>query len=156
MGKPIQLDPKRKGLIIGIMFLVVGWLAAATFIVPALYLIPSAYLESTLVDVFAFSQGADLYNFIIGIHIVATIVWLLLSIRIVKRNRSDAHELFWVMSFILSLIIHPLGFYIYWKLWLNFSGDGQLVMGAAAPFWYTSLLFPIYGFFLDKMNGAAN
>ncbi|MBF6642883.1 hypothetical protein [Chryseobacterium indologenes] len=52
---------------------------------------------------------------------------------------------------IFYFIIHPLGFYIYWGLFLDFRSDGQLIFSAITSFPYSSIGFIIFGILIDQV-----
>lgn len=55
-------------------------------------------------------------------------------------------------------IVHPLVFYLYWGIQLDFRSDGQLIMEAIRTFPISSLSFIFIGIMIDivKNRGIEN
>jgi hypothetical protein len=57
--------------------------------------------------------------------------------------------------FLFYFLVHPLGFYIYWGLELDFRSDGQLIFGAIKSFPASSCAFLFIGLIIDWVKNTA-
>ncbi|KQS91473.1 hypothetical protein [Chryseobacterium sp. Leaf394] len=140
---------------IGIIFTVVSLLLSLTYVVPIFSVLPATPVEilaSGLVDKNPYSNVGKL-----TIHLLLTVLLLFIFIvfKIIKskakiNSDKSGFEILFIMS-IFYFIVHPLGFYFYWGVFLNFESDGQLIFSAVDSFPYSSLSFMILGLFIDKI-----
>ena len=84
---------------------------------------------------------------------LTTLTLTFISLVWIKRTSLKNHEIskgnIVAILFFLYFLIHPLGFYIYWGVYLNFRGDGQLIFGAVTSFPYSSFVFIFVGILID-------
>ena len=142
------------GLKVGLIFSVISFLLTFTFLVPIFSVVPGSLLTETLVSIFV----SDNSNKNIGISTLTilsgiTICYILIILKAVKNIAYkqlllNKTEIILMMIF-FYFIIHPLCFYIYWALFLNFRGDGQIIFGAVTSFPYSSISFIPLGLLID-------
>ncbi|MDR2236356.1 MAG: hypothetical protein LBE92_09540 [Chryseobacterium sp.] len=88
--------------------------------------------------------------------LTAVFILALLSTFFAVRNLSrngfsiTQKELFLIM-FIFYWIVHPLGFYLYWGIFTDFSQDAQIILGAIFSFPFSSFFFIILGLMIDAV-----
>ncbi|MBD8082613.1 hypothetical protein [Chryseobacterium caseinilyticum] len=140
---------------IGIIFTIVSLLLSLTFVVPIFSVLPATAVEilaSGLVDKNPYSNVGKLAIFIL---VTILLLFFFVIFKVIKneaKRHSDksGFEILFIMS-IFYFIIHPLGFYFYWGVFLNFESDGQLIFSAVDSFPYSSLSFMVLGLFIDKI-----
>lgn len=59
-------------------------------------------------------------------------------------------ELFLIM-FSFYWIVHPLGFYVYWGLFTDFSNDGQFILGSVFSFPVSGFSFILIGVWISSV-----
>lgn len=148
------MNKQNLGLKIGIVFSVISFLMTFTFLVPIFSVIPGSFLIELITSVFI-NENVDNNIGKIVLIILSTImiIFLLLVLKGIKKIASkqlllNKTEIILIMIF-FYFIIHPLGFYIYWALFLNFVGDGQIIFEAATSFPYSSISFILLGILID-------
>ena len=124
------------------------------FLVPIFSVIAGSFLIELITLVFI-NENVDNNIGKIVLIILSTImiIFLLLVLKGIKKIASkqlllNKTEIILIMIF-FYFIIHPLGFYIYWALFLNFVGDGQIIFEAATSFPYSSISFILLGILID-------
>ncbi|MDH6310401.1 hypothetical protein M2451_003288 [Dysgonomonas sp. PFB1-18] len=141
------------GLKVGSIFTIVSMLLTITIIVPAFSLIPGAIVEgivSAFVDNEPYSNVGRVtiivMSVIFAIMLIATIYYVRKQVINDREVTKIKIALIMAMSY---LIVHPLVFYIYWAIKLDYRSDGQLIMGSFYTFPISSLWFFILGLIID-------
>jgi hypothetical protein len=151
-------DSAYKGLIVGAAFSLGSYLSIFSFIIPIFSIMPGAFIEGiakNLVDNHPYDNVGNA---------TISILWLLLGtslalfLFIIYLRSSKSQNISWKMLILMMcaeyFIIHALGFYIYWKQFLNFRGDGQLIFAAVDSFRYSSIGFLIAGALMDMVKNT--
>jgi hypothetical protein len=150
---PITFKNNHLGLKIGIIFSLISFALTFTFLIPIFSVIPGSLIElisSYFVDKNSYSNVGKLTILILsGILILYLTIVLALIKNIAKKKSELKKSEIILMMFIFYFIVHPLGFYIYWAMFLNFANDGQLIFGAVTSFPYSSITFIILGIIMD-------
>lgn len=143
----------NKGLKIGTTFTIISLLLTFTFIVPILSILPGVLIENLakgFVNNEPYSNVGKMTIQILWIIFFFSLLVLLYSVYLKLINMEQISTNFIVLVMIIMyFIIHPLGFYIYWALKLNYRGDGQLIFAAVRSFPYSSFGFILIGILLD-------
>jgi len=149
----MKISERRQGLILGSMLTVCFLALTATFIVPIIFVLPGVIVESIashVVNNDRYSNVGKRTIAILSVMLAGTLIVVLLHIR-GRREKgmpvSQGRTI--LLLLLLSFIIHPLGFYIYWGLVLQFRSDGQLIFAAIYSFPFSSLAFPVIGLLMD-------
>ncbi|MFT3950093.1 MAG: hypothetical protein QM763_24220 [Agriterribacter sp.] len=154
----MQDEGKINGLIIGVIFTLISLMCIWTYIIPMISIIPGMFFESVAEFVLSDIHSKQTGKVTILLLAVALIIIIVLSLLYINIRISKYRSITWrniiVIMMICYFIVHPLGFYIYWGVKLNFRGDGQLISAAVDSFPITSFSFIILiGLIID---GTAN
>ena len=155
-------QPKNySGLTIGSVFTVLSLLSTLTFIVPIISVLSGVMFETiskALINNDPYSNVGKLTILLLTLTLILTIIISLISIKsIVAKTGQFSRGGIIVIMIITYLIVHPLGFYIYWGLGLDFRSDGQLIFGAKTSFPVSSFTFLFIGLLIDIVkNTTAN
>ncbi len=146
---------------IGAIFTAVCLLLTLTFVVPVFSIIPGAFIESMVklfVDNNPYSNVGMLSTILLGIIFIATLVVVLIKIKrasnridptSAEKEVSISTKGIILIMLLFYLIVHPLGFYLYWWSALDFRSDGQLIMEAIRTYPISSLSFIVIGYLID-------
>jgi hypothetical protein len=143
----------NNGIIIGAIFSLCSFLLTFTFIIPVFSVVPGAFFELLSSSIVSNDPYSNVGKLTILFLAVALVVIIKLSLFRVEKWTLE-HQ-FLTKKKVISLmmvfyfVVHPLGFYIYWALCLNFRSDGQLIFAAVYSFPVSSLSFVVFGFLLD-------
>lgn len=141
------------GLKIGLIFSVLSFLLTFTYIVPIFTIIPASLIELIAENFVNKDPYGNVGKVTILIFVLLLILFLFLTLKAAQNIANKGLHLKWaeivLAMFIFYFIIHPLGFYIYWALFLNFKSDGQLIFEAITSFPYSSIGFVILGLIID-------
>jgi len=141
------------GLKIGAVFSIISFLLTFTFIIPILSVLPGCLVEliaSKLVNNTPYSNVGKLTILIFVVILLTFIVAIIFATKILAEKKLKLRKFEVILAmFIFYFIIHPLGFYIYWGIFLHFVRDGQLIFSAVTSFPYSSLAFILLGFLID-------
>lgn len=144
---------KNGGLVVGSTFTVVSLLLTFTFAVPIISVLPGAILESAAKHFIADDPYSNIGKATIGILLLLLVVAATLILRDVhsraKGNYIVPKALIAFFMAALWFIVHPLCFYIYWGLFLDFSSDGQMIFAALYTFPCSSFAFILFGLLID-------
>lgn len=145
--------PMYTGLSIGAMFTLLSLLLTATFLVPIFSVLPGVFFEIIAQQLTSSEPYSRIGKMTVLLMALSLLVLLTLLLLIAKhmgfRNIpiSRLRVASWMV--LLYFIVHPLGFYLYWGLKLNFRSDGQLLFGAVNSFPFSSFSFLVFGCALD-------
>ena len=135
-------------------FSLISFVSTVTFVVPFVFMMPGVAIESVFKH---FYPNADNKSIGLTLIVILSIILLTLLVRfylIIKRRLRDKipidNEVLIINNFLFSVIIHPLGFYLYWGLSLHFRMDGQLAFAIFGTFPVTSLFFIAIGFITQE------
>lgn len=144
-------DSKYSGTTVAIIFSLVSFLLTFTFIIPMISIIPVGAFVEFISRIF--SSGHKAGQITIVLLLLLTVAFLLLTIWYIKKKLTEhkkiSNEKIVVLMMIFYFIVHPLGFYIYWGVNMNFRPDGQIIFLAFDTFPYSSLLFFPFGLLID-------
>ncbi|GAE65413.1 hypothetical protein H3Z85_04465 [Chryseobacterium indologenes] len=146
---------RNSGLKIGATFSLLSFLLTFTYLVPVFTVIPGSIIELIAENFVNKNPYSNVGKVTILIFVLILIIFLLLVLTGIKNMANKGIHLTWVEVVIEMLIfyfiIHPLGFYIYWGLFLDFRSDGQLIFSAITSFPYSSIGFIIFGILIDQV-----
>lgn len=144
---------KNNGLIVGAIFTVCSFLLTFTFVVPVISVLPGVFLEATAKKIISnnpYSNVGKLTTLLLTIVFLVEIVLILLyTHKKASEKQTVSKGKIMLFMFAFYFIVHPLGFYVYWGLFLNFRGDGQVIFAAVVSFPISSLLFVLFGLLID-------
>lgn len=152
---------KNNGLIVGTIFTVCSFLLTFTFVVPIISVLPGVFFETISKAIVSNDPYSNVGKLTILLLTVLLLLAIILTI-VYTRKRTPANETLskgrlTLIMFAFYFIVHPLGFYIYWGLNLNFRSDGQLIFAAVDSFPISSFAFVLLGLLIDWIrNTAAN
>ena len=148
---PINL--KHKGFLVGIIFTLCSLVLTLTYVVPIISVLPGLFFEniaSALISNDPYRNVGKLTILFLSVFFIIIIILILFYIR--KRSKQDLmlskSEIIGFM-FAIYFFVHPLVFYIYWGLILDFRSDGQLIFMAVDSFPISSFSFVLFGILLD-------
>ena len=144
----------KSALKVGAWFSLISFLSTMTFIVPYAYMMPCVFIEN-IIKFFNPNVNNKLLGLIlITICIIALIILLKRYLGIIKKRLSNKipidNETLVINNLLISIIIHPLGFYLYWGFSSQFSMDGQLSFVIFTTYQVSSLFFVIFGFVIQE------
>jgi len=158
----MKIGKSNSGLIIGAIFTGVSLLLTVTFIVPIISVSPGIIFEAIakkLINNEPYSNVGKLTILLLGLIFLLTLILCLMWIRktVTKGEQISKGRIIGVML-LIYFIVHPLLFYIYWGVALNFRSDGQLIFRAIKSFPISSFVFVLIGLSIDKVKnkGLAN
>lgn len=128
----------------------------ATFFVPIISVLPGLIFESIakhFVDNTPYSNVGRLATelMLITFAVMLFLGILLVMDKIKKTGQIFQRQIIKIMA-VMYFIVHPLGYYIYWGLALNYRGDGQLIFAAMVTFPFSSISFVVMGVLIDKIK----
>lgn len=142
----------------GIIFSTVSFLLTLTFVVPIISVFPGVLAEvviKALVDNDPYSNVGK--GTIVLLALVLTITFGIVLFRIrqiaIREGGISKTKIALYMAS-LYVIVHALGFYIYWGVALGFRGDGQLIFAAIDSFPYSSWAFIPIGLVIDWVKNS--
>jgi hypothetical protein len=144
------------GLLIGTIFSFGSLLLSLTFFVPIISVFPGVILESlasALVDNNPYSNVGKTTIVLTTILFLVVLFLALFNIRrITLKGVKVSKTRITLIMVLMYLIIHPLGFYIYWGQVLNYRSDGQLIFSAVESFPKSSWAFIVIGLIIDGVK----
>lgn len=147
----MKINQKYNGSIIGSIFTGSCILLTVTFIIPVISVLPGALLQALIRTVFQLELNTIQIDITLGLLLVLFIGSLAWIISSRKGKELDNGRVVEIM-FLEYVILHPLGFYILWVTYLDYSGDGQLLFAAVYSYPVSSLGFVLIGLLLDRMK----
>jgi hypothetical protein len=152
---------KYKGLKVGAIFTTCSLLLTPTFIVPFLSILPGVAFEILSAAIVSNAPYSNVGKMTIVLLSLILIVLLFFVFRRIKKQALIGYQMSGVglagVMTLLYLIIHPLVFYIYWGVALDFRSDGQLMFASVDSFPLSSFSFVLIGGVIDWIkNRAAN
>lgn len=147
----MMLYSKYNGTILGALFSALNLLLSLSFIVPILSVLPGAFLEklvATFVSNEPYSNIGKTCLFLLLLILVGSVAIFGRHVRKISRKGTIRPSIILVFFFFEFLIVHPLGFYIYWSN-MDFRGDGQLIFSVMNTFPYSSCSFLFLGIIID-------
>lgn len=143
-------DNKHLGFIIGGIFSLISILLTFTFVIPMFSVFLGFYLQELISKVFSNITYEDSGKITTVVLLIVFCLALFFAFRRAnfRENKSKKIELI-VIMLIIFLIVHPLGFYLYWGFYLNFKSDAQIIFDAVVSFPFSSLSFVFIGILLD-------
>jgi hypothetical protein len=153
-------NKNASGSIIGIIFTVGSLLLTLTFIVPIISVLPGILFEKISVSIISSENYSNVGRLTILLLTLSLIITLgLFLINIWKKAKAgikiSKSRVILVMA-VCYLLVHPLGFYIYWGVVLDYRSDGQLIFGAVSSFPFSSFAFLIIGILIDVTKTIAS
>ncbi len=143
----------KNGLLIGTLFTICSLFASFTIIVPLISVLPGVFLEAISKEIVPNDPYSNVAMLTIFLLVLALIATLILNIREIKQDALKHQPLskgkVAELMAVFYLIVHPLGFYIYWGLYLDFPNDGQLLFSASKSFLISSCSFVLFGVLID-------
>jgi phosphatidylglycerophosphate synthase len=150
----MEIGERYKATIIGSIFSATSFILTFTYIIPILSVSVLGALVESMMSLFI---NDDPYSNIGKATIAFLVVFLALIItRMLLESRKNklSNSIIILFMIVTYLIIHPLGFYIYWAISMNFKSDGQLIFGAVSSFPFSSLSFIALGLLIDLVKKA--
>ncbi len=150
----MEIGERYKATIIGSIFSATSFILTFTYIIPILSVSVLGALIESMMSLFI---NDDPYSNIGKATIAFLVVFLALIItRMLLESRKNklSNSIIILFMIVTYLIIHPLGFYIYWAISMNFKSDGQLIFGAVSSFPFSSLSFIALGLLIDLVKKA--
>lgn len=145
---------KHLGLKIGAIFSLVSILLTFTLAVPMFSVLPGFFLEQGLFQFLPSWSSEDLAILVIAILFLFALLALYFSFKWIKgkvlKNQNLKSLEIVIIMIGFYFIIHPLGFYIFWGLYLDFENDAQLIFNSVMSFPFSSITFILLGFLLDR------
>lgn len=154
-----QINKDNNGTKIGLIFTFISFLLTFTFVVPMLSMIPGAAIESVLSayienEPYSNVGKASIITFLI--FLVASLSFILYKVRVQSKVEHISNTFVVGVLLIEYFVVHPLAFYIYWAVELDFRSDGQLIFASTASFPFSSLSFVFIGLLIDKVKCKVN
>ncbi|MGZ4048847.1 MAG: hypothetical protein ACXVPU_08350 [Bacteroidia bacterium] len=149
-----------KGLIIGSIFTASSLLLTFTFIVPIITVsLAGVFFETiakNLVDNDPYSNVGKMTIWLLaGVLLVVSVISVLIIREIKQKNGFVSNGKIVLTMFLFYFLVHPLGFYIYWGIELNFRSDGQLMFATMDSFPGSSMSFIFFGLIIDLVKNTA-
>lgn len=149
----MKIAKKKTGLLIGAIFTGASLLMTGTYIVPIISVLPGILFENiseNLVNNDPYSNVGRTTIVLLFILFLMALSFSLLWIKheTAKKGQISVGQVVTIML-LLYFIVHPLGFYIYWSVALNFKSDGQLMLGATRSYPVSGLAFIFIGLAID-------
>ncbi|MBB4037571.1 hypothetical protein GGR21_003491 [Dysgonomonas hofstadii] len=158
------------GTKIGACFTAGSLLLTLTLVVPVFSILPGSLLEAVaqgLVNNDPYSNVGKLTILFLIIMFATTLIIVLVRVRKtgIRIGRVWGKKIIYMSKIKIVLImllfyfiVHPLVFYLYWGIQLDFRSDGQLIMEAIRTFPISSLSFIFIGIMIDivKNRGIEN
>lgn len=151
----MTINKKYSGTFFGAIFTIGSLLLTLTFVIPIISILPGVFIQSIVASFFG-----DVSEMIIGKYTIITLFILLfvsLSVVLIKVRKLEVKNIHILGVLIFEyFIIHPLGFYCYWAISLNYRSDGQLIFGAVSSFPYSSFGFLLIGILIDLVKNRTS
>ncbi|UII24407.1 hypothetical protein LVD15_13855 [Fulvivirga maritima] len=155
-AKQLNFFDKHKGTKVGLIFTVGSLLLTLTYVIPIISVLPRILAEKLVamfVDPDPYSNVSKGVIIILSVGLALVITGFLIIERYeLKRGKAVHKRLIYLLMTIIYFILHPLGFYIYWALVLDYRNDGQLIFGAINSFPVSSIGFVIIGYLIDRIK----
>jgi hypothetical protein len=149
----------HNGLTIGAIFTLCSLLLTFTFFIPIISVLPGVVFETISKAIISNTPYSNVGKLTILFLTVAIFLTIILSLWHIKKQTIEHHSLPKVkvvgIMTVFYFIVHPLGFYIYCGLKLNFRNDGQLIFAAVDSFPISSFSFVFFGLLLDWARNTA-
>jgi len=138
-------------LTIGVLFTVVSFLLTLTFVIPVASVFPGVVIEFLIENLVGNNRIAGITTIILlaTIFMIVFALVLIRAWRATRRSEKISKRRVALIMVGMYFIVHPLGFYIYWALALDFRGDGQLIFLAVDSFPISSCAFIPIGLAID-------
>ncbi|PIF47179.1 hypothetical protein CLU96_4228 [Chryseobacterium sp. 52] len=135
---------------VGALCSAISLVMTLTGFIPVLTIVPVAFLAELLVSMFGDQrEGMKAFILLAVIFLTAVLVMFTAVKNLTQKGLTITKKEILMIMFIFYWIVHPLGFYIYWAAFTNFSNDGQIILGAIFSFPFSSLSFVAIGFLMD-------
>lgn len=143
---------KYIGLTIGIIYTLCCLLLVNTLI-PLLSVLPGILLGEFFSNFPGILSGKGVGRMATAILSAGIIIYTILCVKDLRKrvaaNEPVTKTQITAFLFFFYLLIHPLGFYLYWGIALNYRNDGQLLLLGDRSFLYSSFSFMIFGALMD-------
>jgi len=147
----MKIDPQYHATILGGLFTVGSFLLTFTFMIPVFSIMPGTLIESMMASILGTEPYSSVGIATIIVLLILLVIWVLFCMAQSKKRVLQNGQIIGFMA-ILYFIIHPLGFYLYWAIALDFRNDGQLVFAAVDSFPVSSMGFLIFGVLIDGVK----
>ncbi len=149
----MKISKEKSGLIIGTIFTGVSLLLTVTFIVPIISVFPGMIFETIAENFISnnlYSNVGKLTILLLSVTFILTLILSLLALKNkIKRGEEISNRRIVGVLSLFYFIVHSLGFYTYWGVYLDFVSDGQLIFGAVISFPISSFSFVLIGLMID-------
>ncbi|MNK00650.1 hypothetical protein D3C87_184390 [compost metagenome] len=144
---------KNLGLKIGAVFTVISFLLTFTLAIPLASIIPALFIEQKLSDIFSnltYPKIGLMMIFLLSLLFLLILVLVFGNVKRRAKQKMSLHagNLMLTMC-VFYLIVHSLGYYLFWGIYLHFKTDAQLAFNSVYSFPFSSLSFLLIGFLLD-------
>jgi hypothetical protein len=152
----MKLSKTNRGLTIGALFTAGSLLLTATFVVPMISVLPGMLFEAIAENCINNDPYSNVGKLTILLLVIAFLMTLILSLLSIKNKASKGEEIsngriIGILS-LMYFLVHSLGFYIYWGVFLDFRSDGQLIFGAIISYPISSFIFVFIGLLIDLVK----
>ena len=146
-----RITERNRATMIGVRFTGICLLLTLTVLVPVHSVVPGTGIQYLIEQIFPDASR----SWIITTTTVVLLVILLLSTLLVyylRKNKELLGEQAVGIMLLQYLIVQPLGFYLLWATYLDFSKDGQLMFPAVISYPVSSFWFIAIGYLLDRIK----
>ena len=144
---------KHLGFVIGGIFSLISILLTFTFAVPMLSVLPGFFLQDLISDLFpnlTYEESGKVTTAVLLIVFCLAIFFAFRRVNTWKDKTAKNRKIeLVIIMLIVYLLVHPLGFYTYWALYLNFKSDAQIIFDSLVSFPFSSLSFVLIGPLVD-------
>ncbi len=144
---------KYPNTILGLIFTACCITSIFTWVLPVITVFPWAIVESALANTIGKEPYSKVGQIVIFILLSTFLISLLILYNAIQKGIQENKSVkTTTIIFMISqlFIIHPLFFYIYWAIKLDYGGDGQLLFLIFETFPFSSFFFVIIGYAIDK------
>jgi len=149
-------ENNRRGLYIAGIFTCIALLLTATFVVPMIAVMPGILFEEIASKFIVGDPYSNVGKMTIALLSLSLAAFLILMTYWMKCTISISGDLssrqIVIALLLFFFIVHPLGYYIYWGVGLNFRSDGQLIFAAVGTYPFTCLAFVPIGLLIDLLR----
>lgn len=155
----MTLKKKHTGLWIGTIFSLVSLALTFTFIIPIWSVLLGSFVEQAFSALFPYAVFAEIGKLtilLLSILLLSVVFLVFKAITLkVKKGIIIRTSFIGLVMLATYVVVHPLGFYLYLGLVLDFQLDAQYLFDAVYSFPFSSLFFILFGFVLDRVEGNA-
>lgn len=142
------------GLCIGILFSIISFALTFTFAIPMWSIFGGVLIEQILSSLFpsmVFATIGTITSVLLGLLLISLLYAVYRAIKVKSSSGERLLPSYVIkMMLIAYLLVHPLGFYLFLGIALDFHLDAQYLFGAVYSFPFSSLFFIVFGFLMDR------